>query len=306
MIVITGASGRLGMAVRSMLKQQGVPHKGLGRRGSTEIVQVDYSNPESLEAALQGASEIWHLAGGVRGAGTDTPDVINHQLSKVIVEAAQKAAPKSKLLMVSSTAVYGDRSNLWVDENMPPNPNTRYGQSKLDSENVFQTSGMEVQIVRMGTIYGSKVPFMAAEHLQSNDLWLPGEGRCYIPTIHIDDAANGIIHIAKTLDAGEIVHLADTDPMMLSEFYGLVCSRIGTSFRARFWSTWVPSYIQHHLARNSERLQSKLNRRPRWTPDSLKLYTSSVRVQTTKLTNTLCFSHKYPSAIEGIEASIPT
>ena len=306
MIVITGATGRLGKAVRSQLTAQGVPHRGLGRRQGDGITPVDFSNSDSLKKALSGATEIWHLAGGVRGSGTDTPDVINHQLSQSIVNAAQQSAPQAKLLMISSSSVYGDRSNLWVSEDMPPKPNTRYGQSKLDSEQVFLNSGQDALIVRMGAIYGDKVPFMAADHLRTKDLWLPGEGRCYIPTIHLEDAANGIIHIAQTLSAGEIVHLADSDPMLLSEFYALVANRLGTAHRARFWSTWVPSYMQHYLARNNERLQSKLNRSPRWTPDTLKLYTSSVRVQTTKLTEELGFTLKYPSAKVGIEASIPT
>lgn len=301
MIVITGADGRLGQAIIQKLDRLKTPYRGLCRKNNAKLTTVDYSNKGELVSALKGATHIFHLAGGVRGAGQNTPDVINHQLTKLICEAANQLSPAPTLLMISSTAVYGDRSNLWVDEEMQPTPSSRYGHSKLAAEKVCAASGLPTQIIRMGTLYGTDVPFMMIKGLEKKDKWLPGEGRNYIPMIHLDDAAGGVLHIANSLPAGEIVHLADESPMLLKEFYSQVVEKGNLSFRVRFWSTWVPSYIQRYLAKNNERLQSRMGKYPVWTPDFLSLFTSSVRVQTTKLRDELGFHCQYPTATEGLD-----
>jgi nucleoside-diphosphate-sugar epimerase len=302
MIVITGADGRLGQAIIQKLDQSNTPYRGLCRKNTPKLTTVDYSDRAQLVAAFKGATHIFHLAGGIRGSGQNTPDVINHQLTKLISKAAAQLPTPPTLLMISSTAVYGDRSNLWVDEDMKPTPSSRYGHSKLAAEKACIESGLPTQIIRMGTLYGSGVPFLMIKGLQKKDKWLPGEGRNYIPMIHLDDAAAGILHIANSLPAGEIVHLSDESPMLLQEFYSQVVEKGNLSFRVRFWSTWVPSYIQRYLAKNNERLQSRLGKYPVWTPDFLSLYTSSVRVQTTKLREELGFQCQYPTATEGLDS----
>ena len=57
-------------------------------------------------------------------------------------------------------------------------------------------AGIPVRVVRLAAVYGPGFPFMLEDLIRSGRAWLPGEGKNYIPTIHIDDAVEGLIRIA--------------------------------------------------------------------------------------------------------------
>lgn len=313
-IFVTGANGRVGLPFIRALVEGGHQVTGLARSEDkaaavralgAECLVGDLSSRDVLIQGVNNAERIYHLAGGVRGKGTETPDIINNQGTTSLIEAitAAKTDQLTSVLFTSTCAVYGDRSNLWVPEDMPPTPNTRYGQSKLDAEQALLGSGLPVKVVRLAAVYGPGFPFMMVDRLQAGKGWLPGEGRNYIPTIHIDDAVAGLMKIDEKGRSGEVYHLADQEPMLLKEFYAEI-SRLSGGEAMRFWSTWIPSYIQRSAARYNERLQSKINRTPRFTPDNLKLYTNSVRLKVERLEKELSFSWKYPSATSGLEATL--
>jgi hypothetical protein len=72
----------------------------------------------------------------------------------------------------------------------------------------------------------------------------------------------------------------------------------------RFWSTWIPSALQHRAATANERLAAALGRRPRFTPDALKLYTASSRLQTTRLERELSFVWRHPEPTAGVAQAL--
>ena len=313
-IFVTGANGRVGLPFVRALVEGGHQVTGLARSEDkaaavrqlgAECLVGDLSSHDVLIQGINNAERIYHLAGGVRGKGTETPDIINNQGTTSLIDAIAAAQTDhlTSVLFTSSCAVYGDRSNLWVPEDMPPTPNTRYGQSKLDAEQALLSSGLPVKVVRLAAVYGPGFPFMMIDRMQAGKGWLPGEGRNYIPTIHIDDAVSGLLTIDEKGRSGEVYHLADQEPMLLKEFYAEI-GRLAGGEPMRFWSTWIPSYIQRSVARYNERLQSKINRTPQFTPDNLKLYTNSVRLKVERLEKELSFSWKYPSATSGLEATL--
>ncbi|MFT5683917.1 MAG: nucleoside-diphosphate-sugar epimerase [Myxococcota bacterium] len=313
-IFVTGANGRVAMPLISALVAEGHQVIGLARTEEkagmvralgAECLVGDLASGDVLVKGVNGASRIYHLAGGVRGKGQETPDVINNQGTRSLIDAIGRAETSNleSLLFTSTCAIYGDRSNLWVPEDMTPTPNTRYGTSKLAAEEVLLSSGLPVRIVRLAAVYGPNFPFMMIERMQAGKGWLPGEGRNYIPTIHIDDAVAGLQLIDRKGHTGEVYHLADQEPILLKEFYAEV-HRLSGGEPIRFWSTWIPSYVQRSVARNNERLQSKLNRCPQFTPDNLKLYTNSVRLKTERLEKELSFTWKHPNAVSGLAATL--
>ena len=70
----------------------------------------------------------------------------------------------------------------------------------------------------------------------------------------------------------------------------------------RFWSTWVPSYVQFWAARSNERAQSRTGGTPRFTPDSLRLFTASVRLKVDKIAQETGMNWDHPSPIAGVHA----
>ncbi|MGB0638354.1 MAG: NAD-dependent epimerase/dehydratase family protein [Myxococcota bacterium] len=313
---VTGANGRVGQRLVSRLVADGHTVVGLARTNTkAETVRSlgasclvgDLSNSSVLDEGLAQAENVFHLAGALRGVGGETPDQINRLGTVNLCERLVKHPGVKRVIYTSSCAIYGDRSGQWLDEEMPPYPNTRYGRSKQQAEDVLlqmaNQNKIDVRVVRLAAVYGPGFPFMLESLIRSGNAWLPGEGRNFVPTIHIDDAIEGLMKIRDTESTHQIYNLADPEPVTLSEFYGTIARTIGSS-PPRFWSTWIPSYVQHWLARNNERIQSKLPLKPKFTPDNLRLFTASSRLKIDRMEEELGMVWKYRSAKNGAEAAI--
>jgi len=302
-IAVTGASGRIGRALVPRLLQRGHEVVGLARsKASAELVrgagaevhEGDLSDATSLPGLVDGADVVLHLAGGVRGPGRVTPDVLN----RIGTENLASAIADQRVVLASSCAVYGDRSNLWIEEDFEPSPNTRYGRSKVEAEKIARERGWA--IARIAAIYGEGFPFAMVERMREGKAWLPGEGRNHVPTMHIDDCVGALVLLAEG-DTTEVVHLADRSQPTMREFYDCVHRHAGGS-PMRFWSTYIPSYVQNWAAKNNERLQSRIGQKPRFTPDNLRLFTNSVRLRT-KVLEGLGFEWVHAEHEAGIAAT---
>jgi nucleoside-diphosphate-sugar epimerase len=315
-IFVTGATGRIGLPLVRALVAAGHDVVGLARSAEGEaavreagadVIKGDLEDAEALRRGAEGAERIYHLAGGVRGPGRATPDVINNQGTANVLAAVESRAGELKsFLLASSVAVYGDRSSLWVEEDFVTSPNTMYGASKVQAEDRVLAActerGMHGVIARIGAVYGPGFNFSMADRMQRGVAWLPGEGRNHIPTIMVDECVRALIHVAERGEAAGVYHVADQSTPTLAEFYDEMHRVVGGE-PVRFWSTWVPSYIQIWGAHINERLQTRAGTRPRFTSDNLKLYTNSVRTKVDRLTKELEFEWRYPDFRSGIAAA---
>ncbi|MFT5584743.1 MAG: nucleoside-diphosphate-sugar epimerase [Cognaticolwellia sp.] len=303
-IFVSGASGRVGQPLVKALIDTGATVRVHARRAEAAATlksmgaQVFDGDLGQLPSrAFDGVSTLYHLAGGVRGKGQDTPDRINRALTEALLERVPDSV---QVVLASSGAVYGDRSNLWIEEDFEPSPNTRYGASKVASEALVLARGGKV--VRLAAVYGAGFPFLMDERIRQGKAWLPGEGRNHIPTVHIDDAVRGFIAVAQRGQEQGIYHVADRAQPTTGAFFEAVHRQVGGT-PVRFWSTYVPSYVQVYLAQQVERVASRTGQRPKVSPDALKLWTSSVRLRTERLKEELGFSWRYADHERGIAAS---
>lgn len=314
-VFVTGATGRIGRPLVAALKAQGHEVAGLARSDAAartlealgaEVIRGDLDDAEALRRGVSGAEHVYHLAGGVRGPGRITPDLLNRQGTEALVTACRGLRGLSSFVLASSAAVYGDRSNLWIEEDFEPSPNTDYGRSKVAAERLVREASAEGslpgRIARIAAVYGPGFPFAMAEPIAAGRCWLPGEGRNHVPTVHVDDCIAALIAVAERGADGEVYHVADRSQPTLGEFYAAVHAQVGGA-PVRFWSTYVPSYVQLGIARRYERLSSRLGRRPRLTPDNLKLFTNSVRLRTERLDQELGFTWRYPEHTLGVAAA---
>ena len=315
-VFVTGANGRIGQHLIRRLIEDGHTVVGTARTDKkAALVRAlgahclvgELSKPAMIDEGLDGARVIYHLAGGIRGSGKATPDRINRQATLYLIDRLDRCNDLEALVFTSSCAVHGDRSGLWLDEEMPAHPHTRYGTAKLACEKALleaaHTHKLPVRIVRLAAVYGPGFPFMLEDWIRSGGAKLPGEGRNYVPTIHIEDAVEGLIRCADPSAQHALYNLADVEPVTLAEFYGAVAKATGGK-EPTFWSTWVPSYVQFRLAQLNERIQSQLAIKPRFTPDNIRLFTASSRLQVERMERERGMIWKYPRAIEGVIESI--
>ncbi len=303
-IFVSGASGRVGQPLVKALIKEGATVRVHARRAEAAVSLkslgahvFDGDLAQLPSRAFDGVSTLYHLAGGVRGKGQETPDRINRALTEALLERVPDSV---QVVLASSGAVYGDRSNLWIEEDFEPSPNTRYGASKVACEALVLARGGK--IVRLAAVYGPGFPFLMVERIRQGNAWLPGEGRNHIPTVHIDDAVRGFVAVGQRGAEQGIYHVADRSQPTTGAFFEAVHRQTGGT-PVRFWSTYIPSYVQVYLAQQVERVGSRTGQRPRLTPDALKLWTASVRLRTERLKEELGFSWRYADHERGITAS---
>jgi nucleoside-diphosphate-sugar epimerase len=314
-IFVTGATGRIGRPLVKHLVAQGHSVAALCRTqvaedelraDGAEAIRGDLQDTEAIRRGAAEAEQLFHLAGGLRGRGRETPHVLNVEGTENLLEAIRGIHSLKSFVYASSCAVYGDRSSLWVEEDFKCSPNTRYAHAKIAAEEAclaqMERSGLPLRIARIAAVYGPEFPFAMADEMQTGRAWLPGEGRNCIPLIHIDDCIRALCAIADRGQDGSITHVADRSSPTLAEFYQAIHAQVGGT-PMRFWSTYIPSYVQNFAARNNERLQSRMGLKARFTPDNLKLFTNSVRLKTHALADILEFEWRYPSYETGVPAS---
>jgi nucleoside-diphosphate-sugar epimerase len=315
-VFVTGANGQLGIPLIRSLVADGHEVVGLARtprrkarveRAGASCLLGDLYDIDLLARGCEGATWIYHLAGAIRGRGDETADRINRMGTANLLAALKRCERQPQgLLFASSCAVYGDRSGLWMEEDMQPSPMTRYGLSKADAEDLLReaqlSDGLPIRIARIGIVYGPGFSVMLEEPIRRGRCWLPGEGQNLMPIIHVDDAIAALRAVMERGESDGIYHLSTWHPVQAREFYQAVATRVGGK-PARFWSTYVPTFVQHGIADWYERAMSHSSRRPVLTPDMLKLLTASLRMKPERLDKQLAFVWRYPELEAGMDAT---
>jgi len=114
--------------------------------------------------ALEGIDAIVHLAARVHMTGERAGDALLrfravNAAGSAAVARAGRAAGVRRLVLLSTTTVYGDRSHGQpFDESSPPAPATPYAQSKLEAEQlvagILKGSPTELVVLRPPLVYG--------------------------------------------------------------------------------------------------------------------------------------------------------
>jgi nucleoside-diphosphate-sugar epimerase len=115
---------------------------------------------------------------------------------------AQHQQKPERVDFVSSTSVYGQNDDSWIDEHSPTEPQRWSGQIMLDAEQCAFTSGYPATAVRLTGIYGPGRNMLIkrvregyhAPHLHS-----------FTNRIHADDAASLIAKILQADALGQAV-----------------------------------------------------------------------------------------------------
>jgi len=163
-LLVTGASGRVGRLLATAWEKSGAP-VALQRRGDEPLTERRH---ELCWAPLEGSAPLcdWAkahgapramlvLAGATPGTGRDLS--LNRPLAEACLSAAMAAGIR-RVLVASSSAVYGaGRAQPW-HENDPAQPATPYGRAKAGMEDAcaaWRARGIEVTCLRIGNVAGA-------------------------------------------------------------------------------------------------------------------------------------------------------
>lgn len=179
-VLVTGASGFLGQHLVRTLIARGAGVTALLRdpdaggwprfrnrepdcAGRVTVLRGDLLDEASVVRAAAGAGIVFHLAGRGGGGGSLRTFTDANVIGTCNVLTACTAQAVTRLLFVSTAAVYGTRAQVALDENHPRQGESVYAASKIGAEalvTAYAEAGAWAATLRPSNIYG---PHQTAE-----------------------------------------------------------------------------------------------------------------------------------------------
>lgn len=168
-VLVTGAGGFLGASLVNELCRVGFnvrailhdPRRTPPFPSEVETLGADIRDAQKITEATVGCDAIVHLAAKVhaideRGADKDY-GAINVEGTRHVLDAAV-ASGTTRVVFASSVKVFGEETQGCVDETYPPRPQTPYGRSKWQAEQLVseyaQRDGFTAVSLRLPMVYG--------------------------------------------------------------------------------------------------------------------------------------------------------
>jgi uncharacterized protein (TIGR01777 family) len=232
-IVLSGASGMLGMALRRRLGELRVPIVQLVRGAPSKDGQVSW-NPEATPAiadpsALEGCSAAIHLSGASVAAHRWTA-AYRRELTASRVDSTRALArilaglrkPPQTLVVASAVGIYGDRSDEVLDETSAPGAGflAEVCQEWEEAARPALDAGMRVVHARFGVVLGPG-PGALEKMLPVFRLGLGGRvgsGRQWMSWVSLDDAVAALLFALETESLSGPVNVVSPNAVTNAEF----------------------------------------------------------------------------------------
>jgi nucleoside-diphosphate-sugar epimerase len=228
--ILLAGCGDLGQRVAGLLIAAGHEVFALRRQppadGDNAIrwLQADLTRPETLSNLPEGITQLIYLpAPGRRDASTYRAiftDGLRH-----VVHALDPASLQ-RVLLVSSSAVYGEHHGAWVDENTPPVPLGFNGAVLLEAEQWLASQPVRSVVVRLAGLYGPG-RLQLVERIRTGQVHAPRQPPHWANRIHVDDAAAAIAHVLAHSDPHRMYLGVDDTPLPLHALYDSIARVIG-------------------------------------------------------------------------------
>ncbi len=200
--LVTGGSGFLGSATVRHLLARGDSVRvfdlldAADRPANVEFVRGDVRDPIAVARAVAGVDVVHHQVAQVPLAkDLELLHTVNVDgTERVLAEAAR--AGVQKVVVVSTSAVYGVPQSLPITSATPPRPAEAYGVAKLAAEarvETWRNRGLDVAVVRPRTILGPGrlgiFQLLFEWVRRGRPVYTLGNGRNRYQFVHVDDLA---------------------------------------------------------------------------------------------------------------------
>jgi nucleoside-diphosphate-sugar epimerase len=272
--VVTGASGFVGSHLVDALVKAGVRTRCVLRPSSSsrwlpaaaERAVVSPGDQRSLERAVEGAHSIYHLAAATSAVNEDAYQRANVELTRTLVDAARASAPDARVILCSTLAAAGPSSNGRPrTEQDPPEPIGPYGASKLASERMLASSGLEHVIVRPPAVYGPRDRDILTVFRFARRGVVPSFAppRQQLSLIHVLDLAESLRLAALHGRSGSLYYVADGPP----HSWGEIVQTVGAAMERRVRFVRLPLAVGRLAAHSSCTLARFTGSKPMLTPE---------------------------------------
>jgi nucleoside-diphosphate-sugar epimerase/predicted dehydrogenase len=256
-VLVIGGTGFIGQALVKRLCAAGhavrvMARDPLGcpasiRELGVEIVRGDFTDEDSVRAALAGIRHVYHLARGM-GKSWEEYERFDVQPTRRVAELCLEQGVE-RFFYASSIAIYcAGRSAGTITENTPPHPGmmrtNAYARSKVENERALlalhRTRGLPLVIFRPGVVLGrggSPYHMGIADWPYDSVCRLWGKGNDPLPIVLVDDLADAMVAaLERPGIEGESYNLCSEPRLTANEYLdafeeraGLAIKRIPTS-----------------------------------------------------------------------------
>lgn len=256
-VLVTGADGFIGSHLTEALLEQGYEVKAFVYYNSfnnwgwldslpkeklkeIEIFQGDIRDPNGVKTAMKGVDEVFHLAALIAiPFSYHSPDSYvdtNIKGTLNVLQAARDLDTK-RVLVTSTSEVYGTAQYVPIDEKHPFQGQSPYSATKIGAdrlaESFYRSFDLPVSIVRPFNTYGPRqsaravIPTIISQLLAGKEEIKLGSLTPTRDFNFVKDTANGFIQIAKSdKTIGEEINIATMQEISIGQLAGEIISQI--------------------------------------------------------------------------------
>ncbi len=230
--ILLAGCGDLGLRVARRLLARGDTVFGLRRRPATtgpvgiHWLVGDLTEPGTLRDLPVGIDRLVYLPTPDAREETAYRALFLHGL-QYLLRAVDRAA-LARVLLVSSSAVYGDHGGDWVDEDTPADPPGFNGRVLLEAERWLSGQDCGGVVLRLAGLYGPG-RLQLLERLRAGAAQVPRQRVHWANRIHIDDAAAAVTHLLTLPRPAPLYLGVDDTPLPLDVLYDALAGLIGVA-----------------------------------------------------------------------------
>lgn len=304
-ILVTGATGFIGLEVVRRLAASGLQPRVLVRRQSrapllrtldVEPVHGDLLSTPSLARAVDGIDAVIHLGGR---ATFESYDTLRSTMVDGTAQLARCAAEAGVAHVVFGSSLFVHDGSGPVDDDTPAHPVLAYGRAKLAAESalldVAAAGGPTVALVRLPHVYGPQSVLFGLARRRL--VVFPGPGDNPFAQLHVDDAANVLVAAALQRWTGRRP-VADHESVTWNEFFEVL-----TAYAPRIRVVRVPAPLAIGVAAVAGPVLARVG--PTLvSADTVRGWNLPLPVSTRTLWDELGLEPAYPTVFDGIPATL--
>lgn len=261
-VLITGADGFIGSHLTEMLLEEGFDVKSFvyynsfnswgwldtlskSKLNEIEVFTGDIRDPNGVREAMKNVDEVFHLAALIAiPFSYHSPDsYIDTNIKGTLnVLQASRDFDVSRILVTSTSEVYGTAKYVPIDELHPFQGQSPYSASKIGAdrlaESFYRSFNMPITIVRPFNTYGPRqsaravIPTIITQLLSGEDEIKLGALSPTRDFNYVKDTVRGFIEIAKSnLTIGEEINIATQNEISIQDLAKELIKQINPNAR---------------------------------------------------------------------------